>query len=39
MSEINIRKDMKIVEVLCAQARNEQVDTKVAEEAAAVIKE
>lgn len=39
MSEINIRKDSKIVRVLCAQARNESVDADLAQEAADLIKE
>lgn len=39
MSEINIRKDSKIVGVLCAQARGEAVSADLAQETAEVIKE
>lgn len=39
MSEINIRKDSKIVSVLCAQARNEEVAADLAQETADLIKE
>lgn len=39
MSEINIRKDSKVVSVLCAQARNEAVDADLAQETAELIKE
>ena len=39
MSEINIRKDSKIVGVLAAQARGENVAEDLAKEAAEVIKE
>ena len=39
MSELNIRKDSKVVSVLVAQARNEAVAPDLAQETADLIKE
>ena len=39
MSEINVRKDSKVVSVLVAQARNEAVAPDLAQESAELIQE